>query len=304
VGSETPQTSPWALAAAQHHLLTRAQLLELGFSERAIQHRIARGRLHPVYRGVYAVGRPPVTREARWLAAVLRCGSDAVLSHTSAAVLWGIRSSESGVIEISVPLHVDRRVDGVVLHRRTTLSAGDLTRQDCIPVTTPICTIIDLATQSTAERVEADINEADRLGLVSPEALRAALKGMKGRYGVPVLRRILHRQTFRLTRSQLERWFLPIAKRAGLPVPLTRQIVNGFEVDFYWPDLGLVVETDGLRYHRTAAQQAKDRVRDQQHTAAGLTPLRFTHAQIRYESRYVEETLAAVARRLRFLRTS
>jgi very-short-patch-repair endonuclease len=74
--------------------------------------------------------------------------------------------------------------------------------------------------------------------------------------------------------------------------------VNGFKTDFYWPELELIVETDGLRYHRTPAQQAKDRVRDQAHVAAGLTTLRFTHAQVAREAGQVEATLSAVGRRL------
>jgi very-short-patch-repair endonuclease len=84
-----------------------------------------------------------------------------------------------------------------------------------------------------------------------------------------------------------------------LPQPLTQRWVNGFRVDFYWPELELVVETDGLRYHRTPAEQAVDRVRDQTHSAAGLTPLRFTLAQVRYEPSYVQGVLEQVARRLR-----
>ena len=109
----------------------------------------------------------------------------------------------------------------------------------------------------------------------------------------------MDRLTFVLTESELERLFLPVARRAGLGLPTTRALVNGFKVDFYWPELGLVVETDGLRYHRTPAQQARDRIRDQTHSAAGLTPLRFTHAQVRFEAEYVEATVAKVARRLR-----
>ena len=112
------------------------------------------------------------------------------------------------------------------------------------------------------------------------------------------MRDILDRRTFRFTRSGLERAFRPIARRARLPQPETRYRVNGFEVDFCWPRLGLVVETDGLTYHRTPAQQAEDRLRDQAHTVAGMTPLRFTHGQIKYEPSYVEATLAAVASRL------
>jgi very-short-patch-repair endonuclease len=113
------------------------------------------------------------------------------------------------------------------------------------------------------------------------------------------LRETLDRRTFTLTDSELERRFLPLARQAGLPQPQTGRYVSGFKVDFYWPDLALVVETDGLRYHRTPAQQARNRMRDQAHVAAGLTPLRFTHAQVRFEPDHVRVTLAAVARRLR-----
>lgn len=91
---------------------------------------------------------------------------------------------------------------------------------------------------------------------------------------------------------------MPVASGAGLSRPLTGRYLHGFKVDFYWPGLGLVVETDGLRYHRTAAQQARDRKRDQAQAAAGLTPLRFTHAQVRFDASYVRATLAAVAQRL------
>jgi len=101
-----------------------------------------------------------------------------------------------------------------------------------------------------------------------------------------------------MTDSELERRFLPLVDQAGLPRPLTQQRLNGFKVDFFWPGLGLVIETDGLRYHRTPAEQARDRLRDQTHTAAGLTQLRFTHAQVRYEAAHVRRTLAAIAHRL------
>lgn len=113
------------------------------------------------------------------------------------------------------------------------------------------------------------------------------------------LRAALERRTFVLTDSALERRFVPLAREAGLGRPLTGVRLNGFKVDFYWPDLGLVVETDGLRYHRTPAQQAIDRLRDQAHTAAGLTPLRFTHAQVHHDPGHVRRTLAATAQRLR-----
>jgi len=146
--------------------------------------------------------------------------------------------------------------------------------------------------------VERMINEADKYNLAHPPQLREALDARAGEPGVPKLRHILDRRTFRLTKEELERRFLPLARKAGLPVPLTCQFVNEFEVDLYWPDLGLVVETDGLRYHRTPAEQARDRLRDQAHTAAGLTQLRFTHEQVRYEPEYVTRILSQTASRL------
>jgi len=115
------------------------------------------------------------------------------------------------------------------------------------------------------------------------------------RHGQPGAKRlalVLDRHTFRLTDSTLERRFLRIVERAGLPLPATQAQVDGMRVDFLWPELDLVVETDGLRYHRTPAQQNADRLRDQRHVAAGRIPLRFTHAQVRFEADRVERVLA------------
>jgi very-short-patch-repair endonuclease len=125
---------------------------------------------------------------------------------------------------------------------------------------------------------------------------------MRGERGASTLTRLLDRRVFRLTDSELERRFLRLVRSASQPVPQTGVRVNGYRVDFFWPDIGLVVETDGLRYHRTPAEQARDRRRDQLHTAAGLTTLRFTHAQVRFEPDEVKETLSRVVERLVALR--
>ncbi len=146
--------------------------------------------------------------------------------------------------------------------------------------------------------MEAAVNDADKLELTNPETLRRALDERPREPGTAALRDLLDSHTFALTDSQLERQFLPIARRAGLPLPLTQQHVDGYRVDFYWPDLGLVVETDGLRYHRTAAEQTADRRRDQAHAAAGRIPLRFSRAQVAFEPDHVEATLRRVVRRL------
>ena len=229
------------------------------------------------------------------MAAVLACGEHAALSHNSAAALWGLLRERGRTIHVSVDRRSDPRHDGIAVHRRLELGPHELMRRENVPVTTPLRTLIDLATRVPSFALETAINEADKLDLIDPVSLRAAIEDRRGQRGVRPLRDILDRGEFVLTDSELERRFLPIARRAGLPNPLTQQHVNGFRVDFYWPDLGLVVETDGLRYHRTPSQQTRDRVRDQAHLAAGLTPLRFTHWQVRYDPGHVERTLRSTA---------
>jgi hypothetical protein len=286
----------WKLVARQHGVVTRRQLLDLGLGSEAITHRLETGRLHRAGRGIYAVGRPELSREGRWMAAVLACGPGAVLSHRSAGALWGLGVGELAV-EVTVPTHVRRRRPGVEVHRKV-LSGDERALRHSIPATDVHRTLLDLALTLDRPRLERTINEADKLDLTDPEQLRAKIGQWKGRPGVAILRLVLDRRTFTLTDSELERRFLPIAARAGLSLPEAGCRLNGFKVDFFWPDIGLVVETDGLRYHRTAAQQTRDRLRDQAHAAAGLTPLRFTHAQVRYEPRYVQATLRKVAKRL------
>ena len=232
------------------------------------------------------------------MAAVLSCGPRAALSHSSALAAWAI-GSEGGEVEISVPAATAPNRPGITVHRRAFLRSGDITRRHGIPITTPICTLIDVATCLSTGELEAAVNQADSRRLVRVDALRATLAGSGRRPGAGRLRKLLDRHTFVLTQSHLERLFLPLAGEAGLSAPQTQVWLNGFKVDFYWPELGLVVETDGLTYHRTPGQQSTDRLRDQAHAAAGLTVLRFTHAQVKFEPRYVVATLRAVADRLR-----
>ncbi|HMJ72159.1 MAG TPA: DUF559 domain-containing protein [Solirubrobacterales bacterium] len=163
-------------------------------------------------------------------------------------------------------------------------------------MTDPVSTLVDVASGTPEWQLERAINEADRLDLVDPESLRAALDPLPRRPGLARLRRLLDRHTF--SDSGLERRFLPLTRAARLPPPETQVWVNGYRVDFYWPHIGLVVETDGWRYHRTPSEQASDGRRDQAHTVAGLTTLRFSEAQIRDEPARVRATLATVAERL------
>lgn len=178
---QSPAAEAWALAARQHGVLARWQLLELGLSATAIHHRITTGRLHPAWRGVYAVGRPQLTELGTWMAAVLSCGPYAALSHSSAAALWGILPGSEGDIEVSVPVHITRRRPGIVVHRRSALIAADIVHRRGIPVTAPVCTLIDLAAKLPRDQLEASINEADKRGLSDPETLRRALEHMAPR---------------------------------------------------------------------------------------------------------------------------
>lgn len=289
----------WELAERQHWVITRRQLLERGMTSRQIEWRLRNGRLHRVWRGVYAVGRPQVTRHGRWMAAVLACGPYAALSHDSAAALWGFGTEPDGVVEISVPGEVARRRPGIRVFRRQVLGPGDVTERFVIPVTSPARTLIDQATRLAPPRLERAVNEADKLERVKADALYASLDEYRGHPGVAPMRRLLDPLHFRLSDSELERAMRPVASAAGLPVPETKAWVNRFEVDFFWPDLGIVVEADGLRYHRTASQQRRALRRDQTHLAAGLWPLRFSHWQIAREPAYVRKILRRTAERAR-----
>lgn len=234
------------------------------------------------------------------MAAVLAAGGPgtAALSHSSAAALYEIGVERRSAIEVTRLSATAIRVPGVKVYRRAGLVNGSLVLRDGIPVSSPVQTLIDLAGRHDRRTVERFVNEADRVGLVRTDNLRTALDRHAGERGVARLRTILDRRTFRYTRSELERAFLPLARQAGLPLPRSSVYVNGHEVDFYFPGLNLVIETDGLTYHRTPSQQAKDLKRDHDHAAAGTPHLRFSHAQIKFEPEGVVRTLRATASQL------
>jgi very-short-patch-repair endonuclease len=290
----------WGLVRRQHGVIARWQLERLGYSRHAIAHRVRSGRLRRIGPAVYAIGGLDLTQRGRWMGAILSCGEHACLTHGSAAALWGFGRELAAGIEVATGSTSPRNRPGVRIHRRRSLRPASITERERIAVTTPVQTIVDLSTRYGRRSLEGMISDATRCQLFTPPSLRAALGDHAGEPGVAILRGILDRRSFRLTRSDLERTFLPVAAGLGLPVPLTKQMVNGFEVDFFWPDLRLVVESDGLTYHRAPAEQAQDRLRDQAHTAAGYANLRFTDEQVRYERDYVRRRLSETAQRLGF----
>src|SRR3954452_14596563 len=267
--------SAWDLARIQHGVITRIQLLRLGFTRSALRHRIATGRLREVYPGVYAVGQLALTQEGEWMAAVLACGETAALSHDSAAALWRITRADGDAIHVSV-LGQRRPRNGIVVHRRREL---DPVRRDGIRVTTPAQTLLDLG---APPQLEQAIGEATLRRLVTLRSLRTAAT-KAGRSGA-ALRAVIAKATFRVTQSELERAFLRLVAHAGLPLPESQKRFGKTRVDFYWPEIGLVVETDGSRFHASARQQGEDRRRDQAHIRAGRTPLRVRHWQVVHEA--------------------
>ena len=190
----------WAIARRQRGVITHAQLLACGYSAQAIHHRIQRGRLHPLHRGVYAIGRAELSQEGKWMAAVLACGPTAALSHDSAAALWKLAKAAPERIRVSI-LGESRSRKGIAVHRRTALQT-----------TTHEQTLIDVAATWPQPRLEQAIGEADLRGLVSLRALKSAAT-KAGRSGAP-LRAVIAQATFRVTQSELEREFLRMVERA------------------------------------------------------------------------------------------
>ena len=233
------------------------------------------------------------------MAAVLACGPRAKLSHRSAAALWGFGEEHPGYIEISLRRHCRPRHPGIRTHDRPGLWNRDVGSHRGIPVTMPVRTFLDLATVTGPKTLERAINEADKLDVIDADSLRRELDDHPGQPGIRLLRHVLDEHTFRLSDDELERLFRPLATAAGLPVPLTKHLLGKFEVDFFWPELGLVVETDGWRYHRTPSAQTRDALRFQVHVANGLTPLRFSHWQVKHEPRHVVNILEKTVANLR-----
>jgi len=243
------------------------------------------------------VGRSELSRKGSWMAAVLACGQGAFLTHRSAGALYGICEERPNRIEVGVPRPHGRESADIRLRRRPSLPSQDVGTLDRIPITSPVRTMVDLATDLSDKYMLRAVNEADKLDVIDPEALRCQLDAYTGVPGAKRLIALLDRDTFVLTQEELERLFLPLVTEVGLPLPITGEIVNGYEVDFLWPDLRLVVETDGLRYHRTPAAQARDLERDQAHTAAGFTRLRFSHWQVKHDPAHVRRILGETASR-------
>ena len=231
------------------------------------------------------------------MAATLRAGEPSAISHDSATHAWGMLPFAEGPIDISVPRGRQPRDPRLRVHRRSVFAPSQVARRSGIAITTPALTLVDIAPRISPRQLERAVEKTVGTGHWTPGSLRRHLDGLPRLPGRKILRSLLDRDEFVLTDTELERLFVPIALSAGLPPPQTQVHLSGHRVDFFWPGLSLVVETDSLRWHRTAAAQARDLRRDQDHARAGLLVLRFSHFQIRYERETVCQTLTDVAAR-------
>jgi very-short-patch-repair endonuclease len=283
------------LAARQHGVVARRQLLAVGAGEHAIRYRVAERRLHAIHPGVYAVGHSLLAPRAHCLAAVLACGESAVLSHRSAAALWGLRPPPAGLIDVTIPSKGGRRRASVALHVTRSLDSGDVTRCDGIPCTTPARTLVDLACVATSRTLERALEQSLVLRLFDRRALEVALAGASGRRGAGTLRRLLADlpDDPPAVRSELERRFLDLVRGARLPMPVINGRLAGYEVDFHWPEERLVVETDGRATHDTAHAFERDHRRDLDLELAGWHVLRLTWRQLVAEPSRVTAMLRA-----------
>jgi predicted transcriptional regulator of viral defense system len=272
-----------AIAAAQHGLITIAQLRDLGATRKMIRIRLRRGSLHEVYPSVYAVGHRPITQDARWLGAVLACGEGALLSHRSAAALWRIRNTAAPRIDVTAPTRRGYTRRAISLHRATTLQLEDRDEIRAIPVTSLPRTIVDLPTCISRSAVEYAIHNAERQRKLKPADLHEILERLSGVNGTAVVRRIVGRPGHDLdaqTRSRWELRFLEICRATDIPMPRVNEWIpldvpaGGLEVDFSWPDLRLVVEVDEEAGHTTIRARKNDPRRDAALRAGGWRVLR------------------------------
>jgi very-short-patch-repair endonuclease len=271
------------LAERQHGVVSRGQLLELGLGKSAIGDWAKRGRLHGVHRGVYAVRYPTLTRNGRFMAAVLACGDGAALSHFSAAVLWGMLNGGGGAIHVTSEAR--RRRPGLVLHQAA-LGSGEVRKRTGIPVTAPARTLIDLADVAPRRTLERAIDEAEYL---RPDCTGLARR--HGRRGSGTLSSVLagHTPGSTRTRTELEEMFISLCDNHGLPRPEVNVHIEGYECDFVWREQWLIVETDGAAAHSGERRRVRDLERDAELAAAGWRVIRITYERLLREPERVAD---------------
>jgi very-short-patch-repair endonuclease len=265
------------LAGRQHGVVALRQLVELGVTRKAIEFRLKCGRLHRVYRGVYAVGHRVLTDDGWRMAAVLAAGSRAVVSHLDAAAIHGLLRSSRAITEVTLPYR--RNPSPGIRGHYALLPDDEITTVRGIPVTTVPRTILDLAAVRRREDVEGALHESEVRRLTDPLSLYDLLERYPRRQGTRLVRAILAaRQT--VPKNVFERAFAAFLHRYRLPRPETNVWLTigdrTYEIDCLWRAQRVAVELDGRAVHDTPRAFERDRVKDRRLTVAGWRPLRVT----------------------------
>lgn len=290
------------LAARQHGVVSRDQLRDVGMGEGAIEHAVRLGRLHRVFRGVYALGHPSVGERGRHKAATLACGKGTVVSHRSAAALLRLLDKGPAVIDVIPTGECGRGIDGIRFHRVRAPRREEVGTVAGIPCTSPARTLVDLASVVGDWTLRSAFERAAQRRCLDIPAIERAID--PGRRGVGSLRALVEawRQAAPLTKkgrlkSPLEAKVLPLLVQRDLPTPLLNapaQIANGrIEVDFLWPDHRFALEADSRDFHGTHLAFERDRWRDRELMRAGYATLRVTHRQAETEAAAVADTIAS-----------
>jgi hypothetical protein len=287
-----------ATAATNHGVVPRATLLGAGVPLTLIDDRVRTRQLVVLHRGVYALGHAQLRPEGWWFAAVAAYGRHGVLSHQSAASLWGLLDAPLRPIHVSLAgRSAARRRRGVRPHRVSALCRDEVTVRDEIPVTTVSRTILDLSAKVRGRRLEQVVRRAARLRLFDLRDQRAVLDRHPRQAGAPELGRLLAAMHGRGTddlRSRMEIAFAQLCDDYGLPRPVANGVLLGERVDFHWPGTTLVVETDSFEFHAMPTTFANDRRRDQKLTLAGYTVVRLTWDQVTADARATAATVSAL----------
>jgi len=286
------------LAARQHGVVSRRSLLELGLGRGAINRRVATGRLVPLQRGVYLVAGAPLTREARWMEALLACGPRAALSHRTAGAIWTLVAAPPEHVEVTAP--AVRRRPGIDVHR-STLRPDEQTTWRGLAITTPSRTLLDLAARFTPSHILRAVEEAEVRRILNVAAIERLLEHHPGRPGTRALRVAMEQRGLigeGVVRSVFESAFAGFLATAGLPAPrLNARVAAGskrIEVDVAWFPQRVAVELDGHETHGTRSSFERDRARDRALHVAGWRVVRITWRQFHQER-------GAIARDLRAL---
>lgn len=272
------------IAAQQHGVVSRSQLLGAGMSVDAIDYRLKKGTLRRVHRGVYCTG-PLTGRFQPEMAAVLACGPETALSHRTAAGIVSILPPGQPKAPIDVIGPQSRRgpSSGVRLHRTDRLEPDEVTHRHGLPLTSPARTILDLASCLGPYELERALARALKQEIVSCDSVETMLLRHRHREGRTTLRHLLDAADPAFTRSEAEVRFLKLLRKGSVPRPRVNAVVKGLEVDFFWPDRGVVAEVDGFAHHSHRRAFENDRQRDGILAADNLSVIRFTWRQIQRE---------------------